>query len=396
MPDPVLLLHGQPGSAGDWNRVRAAIGSRAETIAIDRPGWNGVQPPSDLAGNARAALDAIDGAGAERAIVVGHSFGGAVAASLARHRPERVRALVLAAPSANRESLLLGRPAARVARGRARGKRRRARVLGIALADAAAAGPGRSRPGARGALPAVHRPDPGDATRMAVVLSGAAPAVARPAALEARLEQIRAPATIVIGTADRIVPVSSARRLAEQLPDAQLVELERANHLLPQQRAEQLAGIILEASRPLNGYCQSPRPDSGSGTAGVTGSSGAGTVAGSSGSAGVPGSGTAGDHGRLGHRGSHRIAGCGTTIPPLYPQSSVSAIRGLVRDTSGVESAHRRAGHPLLRQRERSLGAGRRGARVGDGVPRRHRRQRRAAGDRARSARLARARCSGS
>src|SRR5947209_14666259 len=99
--DPILLLHGQPGSAEDWDRVRAHIGERAPTIAIDRPGWDGDRGPADLAGNARAAIAAIDAAGARRAVVVGHSFGGAVAAWVAATTPDRVRALVLAAPSAN-------------------------------------------------------------------------------------------------------------------------------------------------------------------------------------------------------------------------------------------------------------------------------------------------------
>ena len=66
-------------------------------------------------------------------------------------------------------------------------------------------------------------------------------------ALEARLAKISVPTTVVIGTADRIVPVSSARRLAAQIAGARLVQLERANHLLPQQRAERLAEIIVEA-----------------------------------------------------------------------------------------------------------------------------------------------------
>jgi pimeloyl-ACP methyl ester carboxylesterase len=66
-------------------------------------------------------------------------------------------------------------------------------------------------------------------------------------ALEARLGEIGAPTTIVIGMADRIVPVSSARQLSQQLPHAKLVEVERASHLLPQQRPERLAEIILEA-----------------------------------------------------------------------------------------------------------------------------------------------------
>ena len=72
--DPVLLLHGQPGGASDWDRVRDAIGDRVPTVAIDRPGWNGRAAPSDLEGNVAAALAALDAAGAERAVVVAAQF----------------------------------------------------------------------------------------------------------------------------------------------------------------------------------------------------------------------------------------------------------------------------------------------------------------------------------
>ena len=105
-PDPALLLHGQPGSARDWDGVRAAISGRTQTIAIDRPGWDGRSRPAGLEGNADAALGALDRAEVERAAVVGHSLGGAVAAWLAATRPERVARLVLVAPAANTESLV--------------------------------------------------------------------------------------------------------------------------------------------------------------------------------------------------------------------------------------------------------------------------------------------------
>jgi pimeloyl-ACP methyl ester carboxylesterase len=249
MPDPVLLLHGQPGSASDWDRVRAAIGARAVTIAIDRPGWDGESSPVDLAGNARAALAALDAAGAERAVVVGHSFGGAVAAWLAATAPERVSSLVLVAPSANRESLLwvdkvLAAPG-----------------LGFVASAAALASSGIAL-AARPLRVRVAR----DLQLEERYLRSAGRILVTPRAwraffleqrllvrdlpdLEARLNRIRAPTTIAIGTADRIVPVSSARHLANQVPGARLLELRRANHLLPQQRAPELAEIILEAPR---------------------------------------------------------------------------------------------------------------------------------------------------
>lgn len=83
----------------------SALDGRAAPIAIDRPGWDGTTTPRDLAGNAHAALAALDARGVERATVVGHSLGAAVAAWLAVHHPERVAALVLAAPAANRAAL---------------------------------------------------------------------------------------------------------------------------------------------------------------------------------------------------------------------------------------------------------------------------------------------------
>ena len=111
---PVLLLHGQPGSARDWTWVVSALTGlggldggrpRVAPIAMNRPGWDGTTAPRDLAGNAEAALAALDARGIERATIVGHSLGGAVAAWLAAHHPDRVAALVLAAPAANVASL---------------------------------------------------------------------------------------------------------------------------------------------------------------------------------------------------------------------------------------------------------------------------------------------------
>src|SRR5579864_5690877 len=101
-----LLLHGQPGAARDWERVQSFVDGRMRTLAIDRPGWRPGSEPSDLAGNAAAALRALDANGARSAVVVGHSLGAAVAAWLAAERPERVSRLVLAAPAANRASLV--------------------------------------------------------------------------------------------------------------------------------------------------------------------------------------------------------------------------------------------------------------------------------------------------
>ena len=247
-PD-VLLLHGQPGGARDWNRVVAQLGERVDAIAVDRPGWDGRSQPLDLAGNAQAALAVLDARGIERATIVGHSLGGAVAAWLAVEAPERVAALVLAAPAANRASLewfdrWLTFPVAGPLT-------TAASLTGLGLA--LSIGP------VRGWLARQARLDPGylQAAGRSLLTGWARHAfsveqqalIHEMPTLERRLPQITAPTWVVTGSADRVVPTRAPRALAAQIPDAQLVVLERAGHLLPQRHAQQLAETIVTATR---------------------------------------------------------------------------------------------------------------------------------------------------
>jgi pimeloyl-ACP methyl ester carboxylesterase len=241
---PVLLLHGQPGSARDWDRVAVEVGDRAETIAISRPGWDGNSPPAGLDGNVAAALRALDAAGVRRATVVGHSLGAAVAASLAARDAARVDGLVLVAPAANEASLLaLDRWLATPVAGYLGSV---AALAGLGLALSAA--PVRRRIAADLALD--DRYLQAAARRLLSPAAWRAFAAEQRAlvhdlpALEATLGHISAPTTVVAGTADRIVPVAAARRLTTQIADAELVLLEQAGHLIPQQHPDELAEVI--------------------------------------------------------------------------------------------------------------------------------------------------------
>jgi pimeloyl-ACP methyl ester carboxylesterase len=241
---PILLLHGQPGSARDWDPVIAALGAGAAAIAIDRPGWDGRTPSADLAGNAEAALAALDRAHAHGATVVGHSLGAAVAAWLAVAYPHRIRALVLVAPAANVESLapvdrllaapILGDVAAAVGLGSiglalAARPLRRLIARSLALDERYLASVGRGS-----VAPAAWRAFTSDQRSMVSELPE----------LTARLPEISTPATIVVGTSDRIVPVAACRALSRQIRGSRLVELERRGHLLPQRHAGELAALI--------------------------------------------------------------------------------------------------------------------------------------------------------
>ncbi len=246
--DPVLLLHGQPGAGADWHRVQAAIDGRVRTIAPDRPGWDGSSDARGLAGNGQAMLALLDEAGVRRVTVVGHSFAGAVACWLGAHAPQRVGALVLAAPAANPASLIdLDRWLA-------------APLLGTAAAAAMLGGAGvvLSSSRARGRVSARLRVQEGYLGEAGRILRS--PRAWRSFAVEQRallqelpeleraLGAITAPATVVVGAEDRVVPLRSAELLSTQIAHAELQVLPGVGHLLPLFGAERLAEVIVRVS----------------------------------------------------------------------------------------------------------------------------------------------------
>lgn len=87
---PVALIHGASGNLLDWTfDIAPRLAAKYRVIAFDRPGFGyTTRRGVDLAtpqGQARLLAAAADVLGAEKPIVVGHSWGGAVAMAWAVH-----------------------------------------------------------------------------------------------------------------------------------------------------------------------------------------------------------------------------------------------------------------------------------------------------------------------
>jgi pimeloyl-ACP methyl ester carboxylesterase len=91
----VLLIHGLPGTAEDWNEVTPLLAGR-RTIAIDRPGYGfssgGYFP---LSHQLQAVQELIERLHLGHPILVGHSYGGAISLAFAERHPGEVDGLVL-------------------------------------------------------------------------------------------------------------------------------------------------------------------------------------------------------------------------------------------------------------------------------------------------------------
>ncbi|WP_225812245.1 alpha/beta fold hydrolase [Streptomyces spinosus] len=95
---PIVLLHGLAGHAGEWDMLAGRLSSRYRVVAVDQRGHGASERhPQDVSRAAYVAdvIAIVDQLALQRPALVGQSLGGHTAMLTAAAHPERVRALVL-------------------------------------------------------------------------------------------------------------------------------------------------------------------------------------------------------------------------------------------------------------------------------------------------------------
>ena len=100
---PVIMLHGLGATKASFLPTVAALAEHHRAIAIDLPGFGDSAKPLNAPYHApffaREVVQVLDRLGIDRADVIGNSMGGRVAIEVGLRHPERVRHIVLLAPS---------------------------------------------------------------------------------------------------------------------------------------------------------------------------------------------------------------------------------------------------------------------------------------------------------
>ena len=234
----LVLIHGAGDSAAVWEKQAAYFAKNHRVLAVDLPGHGArVREPGmdHHQKNAEEVCRMMDQQGVSKAVVAGHSMGGAVALMMALDHPQRVQGLVLVAT----------------------GARMKMRPDFLEQARQTAEIHGAEVPSATHIIPVeqmVHPAIPAEVVLWLRERIGGASAQATYADFQAnnsfdvmsRLGEIRTPTLVIGGSDDRMAPRKFAEFLANSIAGARLEILEPSGHY-PQAEQEESFNRVLES-----------------------------------------------------------------------------------------------------------------------------------------------------
>ncbi len=234
----VVLLHAGIADRTMWTELREDLaGSHRRVVAVDLPGYGEAPAPTQRDAPWSDVLDTLDGLGIERLVLVGCSYGAAVALRVAALAPGRTAGL-----------LLCSTPVEDVAISDELAAAWEAEEAALAAGDIGAAVDVVLEAWLLPDAPAELRQRIAAAQRRAFVAQrqAAAPAAVPDPLAEspAALERLDAPILVVAGGRDRREFHDGAELLARRLPGAQLAVISAAGHLPPLEAPGEFGALI--------------------------------------------------------------------------------------------------------------------------------------------------------
>jgi pimeloyl-ACP methyl ester carboxylesterase len=237
----LILMNGFGGNLYTWRKVMEPLSHHGRVIAFDRIGtglsahpiagdWEGKSPYTPSM-QPQFLIGLMDALGIEEAILVGNSQGGTVALSTALVYPERVTALVLADPAVYTN----GGPPAQLAwiwrtpqmrrigpwvANRFLGEANGEQLIALAWHD-----PSKFTQVEREEALKFFRVQNRDAALWEYTVANG------PSDLADRVDEISLATLVIAGDDDRIVPTEQHVRLAQEIPNAQLVIIDDCGHI---------------------------------------------------------------------------------------------------------------------------------------------------------------------
>jgi pimeloyl-ACP methyl ester carboxylesterase len=242
--EPVVLIHGLGASTFCFRHTLPALATRFHAIALDLPGYGYSTrdaPDHSVTAQAGYVLGFLDALGIEKAALIGHSLGGAIAQRIAVSHPERVSRLVLigsATASITSRNIWLAR-------------------LSAPFMPALLSGIFRIRAVRRRWL-ALNCYDPSFITREVLIGYGAPSRMRghvrafqrfltdRATDAPVDLSRLRQPTLLIWGEADRVIRPATGRELNQQIAGSRLVIVPRAGHWTAEERPDAVNPLLLE------------------------------------------------------------------------------------------------------------------------------------------------------
>ena len=249
--EPVfILMHGFGASLFSWHEVITPLAEYGTVIAYDRPAfglterpmeWDGENPYSQES-QIELVVGLMDALNVEQAILVGNSAGGTLAMLTALKYPERVQSLILADPAVYSGGgapawirPLLGTPQMRHV-----GPlfARMFQTRGSEMVELAWHDPSKITNEIVEGYQKPLRVEDWDKVLWELTIASSESDLAE------RLSEFNMPVLVITGDDDRIVPTEESVRLANDLPNAELVIIEESGHLPHEEQPEEFMKAV--------------------------------------------------------------------------------------------------------------------------------------------------------